>query len=603
LSNFIGFWDPSASLPGDAAHPSVAALWPLAIDGLNVRSDEEVTFAHARLDTVPGHAAENQPVLDVPRSRMLVGSIRLDNLPEIARETGLSGDEVTDAHAVLAAYGRWGADVTSRIRGDFAFLIWDRHARSIFGARDHLGIRPLYLASRRGLLAAGSSLAAVVAHPRVARRVETDHLEQLLRSDIADSTLTAWRGVERLQPGGSFLADLRAGTLRTRRFWAPRRASHIASATREDLDEVRSTLEDAVDVRLRMRTTDRFACEVSGGLDSAMIAGLASRAAQPGQRPHALTLTLPHGEDAEGAHARSVAAYHRLEQSTFEIETPGSAATMAERTQLLAEPLLVPADHAQDALTVWLQDNRTRIALTGRGGDQVFDLASLHVLEGLQRDPLRTRRRLRSVYGPDWPRGLAADLVPLAPAPVRHAIRRLREARAGDPPDAPPRRAVSSAVSYPRLLRRMWEMHWLDGHTRHTMDQHHVINAHHGVEQRHPFYDVRLVELASRLRFDQGRHQPYRAAQRSVGADLLPPGLRTRRRNSDYLAQNLARARGFDRSLATFERLRELEIIDAGTLERAASLCFNDPKLADGRTVWLTLNALACELWLRSYDA
>lgn len=221
-------------------------------------------------------AAKASPWIDATSRFLVIADARLDDRSALCSSLGLEPDAV-DAELLLAAWKRWGRNCGDRLRGDFAFAIWDELNRELFGCRDPMGVRPFYYhfaneqffafaSSAAGVLAAGG-IPAELNETRVADAI-------VLETEGADQTSTFYKAVQRLPPAHSLL--LRDGRISLERYWQPLRNQPAGLPTTEAawLDAIRDALTNAI--AKRMRGPGRVGSMLSGGLDSSTLVALAA---------------------------------------------------------------------------------------------------------------------------------------------------------------------------------------------------------------------------------------------------------------------------------------------------------------------------------------
>lgn len=606
MSNFVGWLnlgDPQRSAV--IAKPVHSAMKPLAVDGLTSREMDSVTMMHAHFFTVPEAVEEHQPIISADNTMMMVSSARLDNLDELRRALPPGLPSHTDAHALLSGYQAWGTDVVHRIRGDFAFLIWDDLRRRLFGARDHLGVRPLYVAPLGNGFVAGTSLAAIIAHPDVSRDPDTEHLWELIVSEIADTERSPYRAIRRIDAGQTFTVSVPSLRMTVQNYWTPRPAPHLKVATRDDEAETRRIIDEAVIARTR--AIGLVACELSGGLDSSMITGIAALAAAPDRLPVGVTFSLPGSPLDETSFARPVADKFGLELVVVDVRPQGDAdADSLALTKVLGAPLQTARSQADLDLAAWASSSGCRVLLSGHGGDEVFDECLPHLLQGLRhprRDALAELAKRR--YGTvSWRRAMARDLiVPTIPEIIAGPLRRTRQRL------LPGRNQYEdSLVTVPHrryvplrhAAEHEWREAWLSGWWQLYLDQSHIISTQTHLEARHPLIDVRLAEHVSGLWFPQSSATGhYREAQRRMSLDLLPPAVANRHAKDDYTGPLLMRSAQWNRELANVDRLASLGLVRQSGMKRVIERVLDSAPDMRSWEVRLGGTSLATELWLR----
>ena len=247
---------------------------------------------------------------DGPRC-VVVFDGRIDNRREVIAHLGRGrvSQSSDDAELLLAAYGTWGEACASRLVGDFAFGLWDEGARRLVCARDPLGVRPLYLLVRNGLVCFATQLRQLLASCRETWAINMEYVADRLALGIdrPNSGCTLYKGLSRLEPGCRLVAE--NGRVDIDRYWEW--GNHDRDLDRDSGDWVEQFREALCEaVASRMAGVGRIWADLSGGLDSSSIVSVA--AGQRG-RPHLSTISVVFGESTvsderewAGAVARTV---------------------------------------------------------------------------------------------------------------------------------------------------------------------------------------------------------------------------------------------------------------------------------------------------------
>jgi asparagine synthase (glutamine-hydrolysing) len=184
LSGFIAILSPER----DPVDPAVLdcmleALRHRGPDGTGVWRNGSVALAHCQLALTKEAATERQPHANEAGTVRVVLDGRFDNRDELAgelRAKSLRLRDESDAELLLRVYECWGEAGAARLLGDFAFAIWDDASQTLVCARDVLGIRPLYVHARDGLIAVASAIAPLLRHPGVRREPNEGFIAELL---------------------------------------------------------------------------------------------------------------------------------------------------------------------------------------------------------------------------------------------------------------------------------------------------------------------------------------------------------------------------------------------------------------------------------------
>jgi asparagine synthase (glutamine-hydrolysing) len=275
-----------------------------------------------------------------------------------------------DGEAIVAAYHYWGTEALGRLRGMFAFALWDTARRELFCARDPFGIKPLFMATGPGGTAVGSEKKCLLdlADPLgLDTDIDTRALQHYTVLQYVPEPETLHRGVRRLESGCH--AVIRPGLPpKVTRYFHPRFAAvpFDAGAEQARYDEITAVLEDSVAKHMRADVT--VGAFLSGGIDSTAIAALAIR-----HNPRLITFTT--GFEREGfsevdvavASAEAIGARHVakvVSQSEFVAALPEIVWYLDEP---VADPALVPLFFiAREAR------KHVKVVLSGEGADELF---------------------------------------------------------------------------------------------------------------------------------------------------------------------------------------------------------------------------------------
>jgi asparagine synthase (glutamine-hydrolysing) len=247
-------------------------------DGIHHWIAGSVALGHCMLRTTPESREEIQPLANEDESLILVMDGRLDNREELKqalRGKGIQVRSQTDTELVLGAYQLWGEDSPRHLLGDFAFAVWDVRRQELFCARDHFGVKPFHYFTGEKFLAFASDEEAFFQLRDVPREPNEDRIAYMLVPEINgyDSDASWLKDIVKLSPGKT-LSVRCAGQKVTRIYWQlePQEESRFASDL-ECEEAFRSVFSEAV--RRRIRTIGNPTLMLSGGIDSASIAGAA----------------------------------------------------------------------------------------------------------------------------------------------------------------------------------------------------------------------------------------------------------------------------------------------------------------------------------------
>jgi asparagine synthase (glutamine-hydrolysing) len=338
-------------------------------------ADGRVALGHRRLSIVDLSAAGHQPMTNEDGTLWIVFNGEIYNHGELREALEARGHRYrshSDTETLLHLYEELGTGMLGRLRGMFAFAIWDARSEQLFLARDRVGIKPLYYTLADGRLVFGSEIKAVLEHPAVERDIDEVALYHYLTYSAAPAPDTLFKGIRKL-PAGHFMTVDRSGITRVERWWdladvpAPD-AALTADATAAAV-HVRELLTDAV--RDRLMADVPFGIMLSGGVDSTVIAALTQRLHSGSVRTFSVGYTDAPAHD-ETAHARAAAQSLGTEHHEILIGQQDLVAYVPQLIHSQDEPLAdwvcVPLHYVSQLV----RDSGTIVALVGEGSDEQF---------------------------------------------------------------------------------------------------------------------------------------------------------------------------------------------------------------------------------------
>ncbi|MDP9427542.1 MAG: asparagine synthase (glutamine-hydrolyzing), partial [Actinomycetota bacterium] len=341
-------------------------------DETQLWNDARVAFGFNRLAFIDiEHSHQPMPYADGRYRIVFNGEIY--NYVELREELAALGAQFAtegDTEAIVAGYHHWGQDVVRRLRGMFAFVIWDTETGTAFGARDPFGIKPLFTARLTdGALVLSSekkALLEMLGGSEAAGGVDSASLQHYLTLQYVPEPATLHRGIRRIESGTSFtVAD---GELHTSRYFHPTfPVQPVAQDEEQGLyDRIAAMLDDSV--RVHMRADVTVGSFLSGGIDSTAIAALAKR-----YNPDLMTFTV--GFEREGYSEIDVAAESAAAIGVEHVTKVVTPEEFAESIPLVvwylddpvADPALVPLYFvAREAR------KHVKVVLSGEGADELF---------------------------------------------------------------------------------------------------------------------------------------------------------------------------------------------------------------------------------------
>ncbi len=569
-------------------------------------------LGHRRLAIIDLSDRAAQPMVSESGPVALTYNGEIYNFRELRRELESRGRRLrseSDTEVILRGYEEWGEEVVPRLRGMFAFAIWDGRSRRLLAARDRLGIKPLYVHRTAGRLLFASEIRALLASGLVPRRLAVSTLDDYLAYQTVPWPRTLVDGVAMLPPGTLAVLD-RHGSYGERAYWDLLESADRESIDRAKADDARARVADLLVTAAAEHLVSDVPVGVflSGGIDSS---GLASLVRHAGRTPRTFTVTFPGTAFDESRRARAVAWSLGAEHTEI-------ALTEQDVLQQLPAALAAVDHPSGDGINTFVVSRAVRaaglkVALSGLGGDELFGgYPSFGRLERLtaasaawRRSPAMARRAaaaaVRAIGGPSIAATKAAALLE-TDGSVPQAFPILRQMFPADERRhllATPRLADPSADAYVQLLERAVATHpaletmGLVSYAEARTYMHDVLlrdtdqmSMANGLEVRVPLLDHRLVEyvmaLPDVLKRPHGR--PKRLLVDSLGG-MLPLDVASRPKQGFVLPLELW-MRGELRPFCE-HHLGPDALLQSGVFRRqAVSELWRSFVEQDGRTTW-----------------
>ena len=335
--------------------------------------DGEVHLGHRRLSIVDLSPTGAQPM--VVDGLALSYNGELYNAPELRAELaglGVRFRGTSDTEVLLQAWRTWGTDCLPRLRGMFAFAIFDEHTGELVLARDQLGIKPLFLVRHAGGVAFASELKALTAAVPGGLTVDESAMVASLLYYWVPDTRCAYREAEKLPPG-SWLRFRPDGRTRRGTYWSLREVAEAGAAQPSlSVDELREVVADST--RRHLLADVPVATFLSGGLDSSYLTALAARDS-PGIAAYTISFRE---EDARFEAMPDDLRYARVVAERFGVDlreiriAPNVLDLLPRMTRALDEPIGDPAAINSFLICEAARAAGIKVMLSGMGADELF---------------------------------------------------------------------------------------------------------------------------------------------------------------------------------------------------------------------------------------
>lgn len=236
---------------------------------------ENVALGHRRLSILDVSSSGHQPMADESGKIWITFNGEIYNYLELKKELGGKYRSGSDTEVILKAYKKWGDKCVERFNGIFAFAIWDENKKTLFCARDHLGVKPFYYSFENGVFYFGSEIKALLAAGRKTMPNDEaiyDYLVHGYYHHLPEDTF--FKNIKQLRAGS--VLSLRDGRIAIRRFWdLKERVKEKNLSDAEASQEFLETFEDAV--KMQLRSDVPVGIQLSGGFDSSSVTAMVNK--------------------------------------------------------------------------------------------------------------------------------------------------------------------------------------------------------------------------------------------------------------------------------------------------------------------------------------
>lgn len=327
-------------------------------------TDEDIALGFRRLSIIDITESGDQPIYNEDRSKVLLFNGEIYNFQSIREELVAKGHiftTKTDSEVLLHGYEEYGEKLLDKLRGMFAFVIWDTKTKELFGARDFFGIKPLYYAVMGDTFMFGSEIKAFLAHPDFKKELNETALENYLTFQYSPTNETFFKNVYKLPAAHCF--KYKNGKLDVKRYWD----INFNADEKPDMDEWVNRISDTFknSVEAHKIADVEVGSFLSSGVDSSYVASVANVDK---------TFTVGFGEDEkynEIGWAKEFSQYIGKENISKVISPEEYWGNIKRIQYHMDEPLADPS-----CIALYFVCNKAseyvKVVLSGEGADEIF---------------------------------------------------------------------------------------------------------------------------------------------------------------------------------------------------------------------------------------
>lgn len=326
--------------------------------------DEQIAMGFRRLSIIDLSDQGSQPIFNEDKSLVLTFNGEIYNYKDLREELVASGHRFytqTDSEVLIHGYEQWGEDMLDKLRGMFAFVIFNKNTNEVFGARDFFGIKPLYYAKMGETLMWGSEIKSFLDHPHFKKKLNTDVLETYLTFQYSPTTETFFKNVYKLPAAHCF--TYKNGEMNVRRYWEVKFHADNGPSLEDWVNRISDTFKNSVEVH---KFADvEVGSFLSSGVDSSYVAAVANVDK---------TFTVGFGEDEkynEIGYAKEFSKYIHKENFSKVISPEEYWNSLSKIQYHMDEPLADPAAVAL-FFVCQIASEKVKAVLSGEGADEIF---------------------------------------------------------------------------------------------------------------------------------------------------------------------------------------------------------------------------------------
>ncbi|MCR5515824.1 MAG: asparagine synthase (glutamine-hydrolyzing), partial [Lachnospira sp.] len=334
----------------------------------------------------------DQPMFNEDKTMVITFNGEIYNFKELREELIAKGHTFAnkaDTEVLIHGYEEYGKDLLNKLRGMFAFVIWDSKNKTLFGARDYFGIKPFYYTVANNNLVYGSEIKSILKHPDVKREVNPVALENYLTFQYSVLEETFFKGIFKLMPGHCF--TFKDGEMNIEKYWEPEFTPDSSKTMDEAIKEIDDVVANSIEYH---KISDvEVGSFLSSGVDSSYVAATFN-----GDKT--FTVGFDYNKYNEIDYAKSLSEKVQIDNYSKLVSSEEYWSAIPKIQYHMDEPLADPAAIALYFVSKTAAEH-VKVAMSGEGADEFFGGYNIYKepmdLAAFQKLPLPVRKALAKV--------------------------------------------------------------------------------------------------------------------------------------------------------------------------------------------------------------
>lgn len=362
MCGIVAFYDPKINEKQAVIGKMMATIKHRGPSSDGYYTNDEVALGFRRLSIIDLRGG-SQPIYNEDKTRAIIFNGEIYNFKPLREELIKAGHVFStkaDTEVLLHGYEEWGMDgLLKRVRGMFAFLIWDDNNKTLYGARDFFGIKPMYYSNQNGHLLVGSELKSFLEFPKFKRELNVEAVKPYLMNQYNDLEETFFKGVYRFPAGHWF--EYKDGEMKTHQYWDAEYKENSLSFE-ETLKRINDDLKETVDL---YRNADvKVGAFLSEGVDSSYLTTLLNP-------DDVFSVSFDDSTYDEASKAKALADINHWTFFSDKVDADEAMRDFPEMQYHMDEP-----DANPSIIPLWylckLARKHVTVALSGEGADELF---------------------------------------------------------------------------------------------------------------------------------------------------------------------------------------------------------------------------------------